>query len=206
MSPTPVYLYVTDTFADWEPGYAIAHILKPSWQRTPGRYTVRTVSATDSPVTSMGGMRVLPDTTLAEISPAASAMLILPGGETWDDAASHREVLATARAFLDAGTPVAAICGATYGLAVAGLLEGREHTSSAAGYLASSGYAAGYLYRDAPAVTDRGLITAGSIDPVPFATHIFAALELYEPRVLEAWSGLFTTGDEKYFAALAAAA
>jgi putative intracellular protease/amidase len=206
MPATPVYLYVTDTLADWEPGYAIAHIRKPSWQRTPGRYTVRTVGATAAPVTTMGGVRILPDTTLAEISPETSAMLILPGAETWHDAAAHAEVLATARAFLDGGTPVAAICGATYALAAAGLLDGREHTSSAPGYLASSGYGAGDLYREEPVVTDGALITAGSADPVDFATHIFAALELYEPHVLDAWHGLFTTGEEKHFAALAAAA
>jgi putative intracellular protease/amidase len=202
----PVHLYVTDTLADWEPAYAIAHIVKPSWPRTPGRYTVRTVGATGAPVMTMGGVRIVPDTTLAKISPETSAMLILPGAETWDDAAAHAEALATARAFLDAGTPVAAICGATYGLAAAGLLDDRAHTSSAAVYLASSGYRAGQLYREEPAVTDRGLITAGATHPVDFAAHIFTALELYEPHVLDAWRGLYTTGDEKHFAVLAAAA
>jgi putative intracellular protease/amidase len=206
MPTTPVYLYVTDTLADWEPGYAIAHIRKPSWQRTPGRYTVRTVGATAAPVTTMGGVRILPDTRLAEISPETSAMLILPGAETWHDPAMHTEMLATARAFLDGGTPVAAICGATYALAAAGLLEGREHTSSAAGYLASSGYGAGDLYREEPVVTDGALITAGTTEAVEFAAQIFSALELYEPYVLDAWRALFTTGEEKYYAALAAAA
>src|SRR5215469_5637307 len=86
MAPRPIYLYVTEGFADWEPSFAIAHISKPSWQRAPGQYVVRTVAASTEPVTSMGGMRVVPDATLAEISPESSAMLMLVGADTWDDA------------------------------------------------------------------------------------------------------------------------
>lgn len=203
MGPLPVHIYVTDTQADWEAGHAIAHIVKPAHQRTPGRYTMRTVAADIEPVTTMGGMRILPDATVAELSPETSAMLILVGADTWDDAAKHTEVLSAARDFLRAGTPVAAICGATYGLAAAGLLDDREHTSNAAMYLASSGYRGAHLYRDAPAVTDRGLITASGCFPVEFAAHIFAALDLYEPHVLEAWRGLYTTGGMEHYMVLA---
>jgi putative intracellular protease/amidase len=205
MEAQPVHLYVTDTYADWEPAYAVAHIQKPDWQRRPGRYAVRTVAAADAPVVSMGGLRIVPGTTLAELAPDESAMLILPGAETWDSAA-HEGVLDTARAFLDAGTPVAAICGATYGLARAGLLDDRAHTSNAADYLAASGYAGRDLYREELAVTDRGLVTASGTHPVDFAAQIFAQLGLYEPHVLDAWHGLYTTGDPEHYAVLAAAA
>jgi putative intracellular protease/amidase len=205
MSATTVHLYVTDTMADWEAAYATSHIRKPSWQRTPGRYTVRTVGATTEPITTTGGLTIVPDETLDQVTPERSAMLVLSGGETWDDADRHAAVLAKARELLDAGTPVAAICGATFALAAAGFLDDREHTSNAPQFLAMSGYAGQDLYRDEPAVTDRGLITASGTQPVDFAAHIFAALNLYEPEILAAWHGLYTTGDAKHFAVLAAA-
>ena len=132
-------------------------------------------------------------------------MLILPGAETWFDTERHADVVTLARRFLAVGTPVAAICGATYGLAAAGLLDDRAHTSDSRSFLAVSGYAGGDRYRAQPAVTDRGLITASGVFPVPFALHIFAALDLYEPEVLDAWEGLFTTGEEVHYATLAAA-
>jgi putative intracellular protease/amidase len=205
MAVRPVHVYVTDTMADWELGHAIAHIAKPSWQRAPGRYEVRTIAGTTDPVRTMGGVRIVPDTTFDEVSPASSAMLMLPGAETWADAAAHADAIETARAFLEEGTPVAAICGATYGLAAAGLLDERIHTSNAAIYLASSGYGGARHYRRQPAVTDRGLITASGCHPVEFAVEVFTALDLYEPAVLEAWHGLYTTGDERHYAVLAAA-
>ena len=205
MTAQPVHLYVTDTMADWEPAYATAHIRKPSWQRTPGRYTVRTVGATLEPITTMGGLELTPEETFDQVTPEHSAMLVLAGADTWGDADRHAAVIAKAHEFLDAGTPVAAICGATLGLAVAGILDDREHTSNAPVFLAMSGYAGGDLYRHEPAVTDRGLITASGTQPVDFATHIFAALDLYEPHILAAWHGLYTTGEERHFAVLAAA-
>jgi hypothetical protein len=37
-----------------------------------------------------------------------------------------------------------------------------------------------------------------------FAYHICKRLDLYEDRVLDAWYGLFKTGDAKYYAELVA--
>lgn len=199
-----VYLYVTDTMADWEPGHAIAHIVKPDWQREPGRFVVRTVGASLDPIRTMGGVTILPDTTFDQVDPAGAAMLILTGADTWHLPDQHRAALTTTTAFLDAGVPVAAICGATFGLAAAGILDDHDHTSNAAEYLAMSGYAGGSRFQQVKAINDRGLITASGTNPVDFATAIFAALDLYEPHVLEAWHGLYTTGEAKYYEVLAA--
>jgi putative intracellular protease/amidase len=193
-----VHLAVYDTLADWEPGYAVAALNKPLWHRTPGRFAVTTVGSTTDPVTTAGGVRVLPDMALADLRPTDSAMLILPGNDIWDGEA-FVPFAAKAREFLDAGVPVAAICGATGGLALAGLLDDRAHTSNAAEFLAGLGYAGGHLYRDEPAVTDRDLITASATAPVDFARAIVARLEVFEPGVLDSWYKLYGRQDPAGF-------
>jgi len=109
-----------------------------------------------------------------------------------------------ARSFLGAGVPVAAICGATAGLARGGLLDHRRHTSNASEYLAATGYPGGSHYEAAPAVTDGDLITAAGTAPVDFACHIFRRLEVFTPQVLESWYLLFKTGDSEHYEALVA--
>jgi putative intracellular protease/amidase len=195
----PVYLYVLDTLADWEPGFAIAGINSPQFGAP--RYHVRTMSLGGRPVTTAGGLRIQPDLALEDVTPEGAAMLILPGGDSWDEGANG-EAVEAARAFLDRGVPVAAICGATAGLARGGLLDERAHTSNAREYLAATGYAGGAHYRDEPVVTDRDIITASSLAPLEFARAIFQRLDVYEPRVLDAWYGLFSTRRPEYFAAL----
>lgn len=197
-----VHLAVYDALADWEIGYAVANINTPVWHDAD--YEVVTVAETLEPVTTMGGLRIQPAQALAELEPAGSRMLILPGAGTWDTG-GNRPFAAMARRFLDAGVPVAAICGGTFGLAAEGLLDGRAHTSSAPEYLAASGYRGAAGYRDEPAVTDGDLITAGPASPVEFARHIFARLGLMPPQVLGPWYGLFSTGEARYFSDLVAA-
>lgn len=193
-----VHVAAYDTFADWEIGYAIAHINKPPWHKRPGRFAVATVGATRSPITTMGGMRVVPDTTLDEVGPQHSAMLILAGNDIWNTE-QFTPFAEKAREFLYAGVPVAAICGATGGLALAGLLDDREHTSNAADFLNGVGYAGGHLYRDEPAVTDRDLITGSANAPVEFAREILERLEVFEPNVLASWFKLYGRRDPAGF-------
>ncbi|HEY8527700.1 MAG TPA: DJ-1/PfpI family protein [Acidimicrobiales bacterium] len=205
MTTQTVHLAIYDGLSDWEAGYATAHINGPLFQRHPDRYRVATVAEGPEPVTTMGGLRIVPDLVLDELRPADSAMLILPGATTWDSG-GNAAFARTARAFLDAGVPVAAICGATAGLAAAGVLDGRDHTSNAAEYLAATGYAGADRYRDEPAVTDGDLITASGVAPVEFARAIFRRLDLYEPAVLDAWTKLYGQGDPEGYAELMAAA
>jgi hypothetical protein len=49
------------------------------------------------------------------------------------------------------------------------------------------------------------VITAGPTEPVAFAREVFAALDLYEPEVLEAWVRLFADSDASAFPVLMAA-
>lgn len=201
MSKETVHCYVFDTLADWEHGFAVSGINNTQFHRVPGRWRVQTVAPRRDPVATAGGVRIIPDMTLDELSPSQSSMLILPGGDTWDEG-GNTEAVEKAREFLASGVPVAAICGATAGLARGGLLDERRHTSNAREYLAATGYRGGALYQDEPAVTDGDLITAASMAPLEFAYHIYRRLDLYAPDVLEAWYGLFSTRKPEYFAEL----
>ncbi|GGK52127.1 type 1 glutamine amidotransferase family protein [Nocardia camponoti] len=201
MATETVHLAVYDTLADWETGAATAHIANPQWQREPGRYQVRTVGLTAEPITTKGGMRVTPDVVLTDLDPADSAMLILPGADTWDSG-ELKPFADKATEFVAAGVPVAGICGATFGLASAGLLDDRRHTSNALEYLAMSGYSGARHYVEADAVTDGDVITANSMSPFEFAREVFARLDLYEPETLAAWYQLFGQKDPAGFFAL----
>lgn len=205
MKQQDVYLFVFDSLSDWEPSYAVAGINNPQFQLNPGRYRVRTVSLRSASILTIGGIRIEPDLMLDSISPKNSAMLILPGGSAWDSG-QNMEAVDAAGEFLDSGVPVAAICGATAGLARGGLLDHRRHTSNARDYLAATQYRGALLYNDSSAVTDDNLITASGIAPVDFARHIFHHLNLYRSPVLDAWYGLYKTGQPEYFDALMQAA
>jgi putative intracellular protease/amidase len=204
MEAKTVHLFVFDGMADWEAAFAIAGINNPEFQLHPGSFRVATVSAAGGTITTIGGVRIEPDGLLDEVAPETSAMLILPGGQSWERG-GNQEAIEKAKEFLQAGMPVAAICAATLALARAGLLEGREHTSNAPEYIAYSGYGGAAHYLNEPAVTDGALITASGVAPVDFAYHIFRVLGLYSEAALEAWYALFRNGDaSKYYALVAA--
>ncbi|NBM20672.1 DJ-1/PfpI family protein [Streptomyces sp. GC420] len=200
MNRKPVHIAVYDTLADWETGHATAELGRNGWE-------TRTVAADPArPVTTMGGLRVQPDLGLDGVRPRDSSLLILTGAGLWDTGDELAPFARKAREFLAAGVPVAAICGATAGLAREGLLDDRRHTSAAAGYLAASGYKGGERYVETDAVTDpSGLITAGPTEPVAFAREVLALLGVYEGEVLDAWYRLFHDSDAAAYEILAAA-
>ncbi|RZL09339.1 MAG: glutamine amidotransferase [Rubrivivax sp.] len=207
MSDSTVHVYVFEGFADWEPAFATAGIHQPDFQREPGRWQVKTVGASPSAtVRSLGGLTVLPDLALDDLDPEHSRMLILPGGTGWEDRPDrHMPAVALALDFLARGVPVAAICGATAGLARAGALDERAHTSNALAYLKGTAYAGAAHYRDEPAVLDADLITAGGMASLEFAREIFQLLRIYDAEVLEAWYQLNKTGRSEFFARMARA-
>jgi putative intracellular protease/amidase len=196
------HVAVYDTLADWEVGHLLAELR--TGRMTGAPFDVVTVAEAPDPVTTMGGVRLLPDALLADLDPAGGDLLVLPGADLWD-AGGGAGFAAAAGRFLAAGVPVAAICGATAGLARAGLLDHRRHTSAAAEYLAMTGYAGGAHYVDERAVVDGDLITAGPQSPVQFARATMSRLGLASPKLLDAYEGVFHRADPAAFAALTAA-
>jgi putative intracellular protease/amidase len=197
-----IHVSLYDSLADWEIGHLLAELCTGRFTGTP--FEVVTVAETTEPITTMGGVRMLPDIALDALDPADSALLVLPGADLWDAGGGER-FAAAARRFLDAGVPVAAICGATAGLARAGLLDTRRHTSAAAEYLAATGYAGGEYYVEARAVADGDVITAGPQSPVQFARAVLEHLGLASAGKLDAYEAVFDRGDASAYPALMAA-
>jgi putative intracellular protease/amidase len=199
MENRTAHLALYDGAAEMEVGHLLGELHTGRFTGT--SFDLVTVAESRQPITSMGGVRIVPDALLAELEPADSDLLVMPGAEMWD-AGGGEPFAAVAGRFLDAGVPVAAICGATAGLARAGLLDSRSHTSASAAYLAMTGYAGAERYMDQRAVIDGDLITAGPQSPVQFARATLERLGLADERTLEAYEALFDRGDLAAFPVL----
>jgi len=192
--------------ADCEPGHVLAELRSGRYLMDPSRrYDVVPCGLTMDPVSTMGGLPLTPEIRFSEIRPETGDVVILPGADIWLDP-GQKPVITKIRTLLDRGILVAAICGATMGLANAGLLDKRPHTSNdlMALNMFCPGYKGEEFYRNEPAVTDGNLITASGLAPVEFAYHIFRKLDVMTPGTLDAWHGLFTTRKPEYFHALLA--
>ncbi|OEH92604.1 type 1 glutamine amidotransferase family protein [Bacillus solimangrovi] len=198
---TTVYLYAFDTMADWEYGYLIAEL-------NTGRYfkkdlaplQVVTVGMNTEIVTTMGGLNIKPDISVNECNLKSDDLLILPGGDTWEEHI-HQPILEKASEALKLGTIVAAICGATAGLANGGYLDCKKHTSNDLEYLkmVCPNYKGEKNYEIGPVVSDGNLITASGIAPLEFALEVLQKLDVFEPDSYHAWYNLNKTHQPEYF-------
>lgn len=196
-----VYVYALDTMADWEIGYVAAELNSGRFFKkdAPG-VTVKTAGISRSPVKTMGGLTIIPDCVVDDIAVSEKSVLLLPGGNTWDDP-KHSSVVRKAAELLSAGGTACAICGATVALAHAGLLDGRPHTSNGAGFLDMfcPGYKGQSLYVDKLSVADGNLITASGTGALLWAKQIIEHLGVFRPDTLEAWYAYYSTGEARHF-------
>lgn len=164
-------------FADWEPALLMAA----------ARYylgcEVLTASPDGQPVVSMGGLKVTPDISFAEIDPKRFDALVIPGGYAWEKGEAF-DFTELARDFHAMGKVVAAICAAASALAAAGILDDVAHTgNSLAAHRKYPGYQGAQHYRDQPrAVCDKGVVTAPGSAPDTFAMEVLKALDLWTPE------------------------
>jgi hypothetical protein len=90
------------------------------------------------------------------------------------------------------------------GLAKAGLLDNRPHTSNDLGFLKSvcPTYSGDKFYLQEEAVLGDKLITASGIVPLEFAREVLKELDVFSSETLEAWYKLYTTHEPQYFYAM----
>jgi putative intracellular protease/amidase len=186
---TTVHLFVFDGLADWEPAHALCEL------RRSGKFDVLTVGLTRQMTTTMAGLKVVPDLMLDEVKPEGSGLLVLPGGDMWQEQ-SQPEVETLLRRFHEREVTIAAICGATLEIARAGLTRGIRHTSNALSYLKSMvpDYRDEAFYVDELAISDQAIVTASGLGSVEFAREIFRLLNLYDEADLHTWYDMFKNG------------
>ncbi|MEN2467732.1 type 1 glutamine amidotransferase family protein [Ornithinibacillus sp. JPR2-1] len=195
------YLYVFNTMSDWEYGYLIAEL-------NSGRYfkkglaplEVVTIGMNKEVISTMGGLSIKPDITLYECNLQGGELLILPGGTTWSEKI-HQPILRKIGDAIELGTIIAAICGATEGLANMGYLDSRKHTSNDLEYLkmVCPNYNGDNFYEMSPVVTDTNLITASGVAPLEFANEVLKKLDVFAPDTLDSWYKLNKTHKPEHF-------
>ncbi|ENY8954022.1 TPA: glutamine amidotransferase [Clostridioides difficile] len=201
MKNRKVYMYVFDTMSDWEVAYLTAEL-------NTGRYfkkglkplKVITVGIDKNPIITMGGLKVLPEITVDEFNMESKDLLILPGGNTWLSM-NHEIILEKVKEALIQDSIVAAICGATLGLAKKGLLDVRNHTSNDLEFLKMviPNYSGEKYYKTESVVSDENLVTASGIAPLEFTFQVLKLLDVFESEALNSWLNLYKTHGSKYF-------
>lgn len=184
-----IYVYLFEGFSDWEIAYVTPEIKKNE------EYELVYFTSDGSSALSMGGLNVLPSTSLTEIDASEIDMLILPGGTAWEEG-KNREIDKLVNTLAEGGKTVAAICAATTYLGKLGLLDNVQHTSNDVNYLKAivPEYKGDSNYVNSFAVTGDNIITANGIGAIEFACEIFKKLGLYSDEALENWFQLFKNG------------
>jgi putative intracellular protease/amidase len=201
-----IYMVVLDTLADWEIGYLTAELNSKRMMSGPvAECDIVKVGLTAAPIATMGGIVIKPDMTYDAVRMEAEDLLLMPGADKWQ-APECAPLLDFARDLIVRGYRVAAICGATIGLAQAGALNDRQHTSNDKGYLKTvcPGYTGEQRYVDSPVVRDGNLITASGLAPLEFSYEVMKMLGLFRPETVEAWYQLYSTREPQYYEALVA--
>ncbi|NCB27571.1 MAG: hypothetical protein EOM62_19280 [Bacteroidia bacterium] len=92
---------VTDTLADWECGYVLAELHSGRYLKNPdSRYDLVLCGRTMDPITTMGGLRMVPKVLFQDIRPGAGDLVLLPGADTWLDPV-QAPIIETVRMLLD---------------------------------------------------------------------------------------------------------
>lgn len=201
-----LYLVVVETMADWEIAYLTAELHSRRFFADPTMdFSLLKVGLTHDAIESMGGVSYTPDVTLDAVELQKGDVLLLPGADVWD-APQAKPILEFARDSLDQGHQVAAICGATVGLASVGALDTRRHTSNDLGLLkqACPGYRGEVLYRKEAAVRGDNLITATGLAPLEFSYEVLKMLKVWRPETTRAWYRLHKTRQERWYHELVA--
>lgn len=195
MKKEEILFVLLNEFADWEGTYIATSLnlgVKPG---RPTNYTVRTLSVTKEPVTSIGGFKILPDYDLNTL-PENHAGLVLIGGMSWFTPEAAQLVPIVEKA-IGENKLVAGICNASVFLGANGYLNNAKHTSNGLDYLkqyAGEKYTGEAYYINKQAVKDGNIVTANGTAPLEFCREILYALKADTPEIIEEAYRFYTNG------------
>ncbi len=186
MSNEILYILLPD-FAAHEMVYLMEAISSDEQQLKPDpKYVNRIVAPSAEPVTAIGGFRVMPDYTLADM-PDDYAVLVLVGGYGWLTPAAD-EVVPVVRKAVEDGKIVGAICNGASFMARAGFLNNVRHTGNGLDQLRLWGgdsYTNPEGYEHLQAVADGRIVTANGSGVLEFTRELLLLLENDTPERIE---------------------
>ena len=185
-----VLILLSEPFADWEAAYICPELNKLE------DYEIKTVSLSKAPVTSMGGLKIVPDYDISDIPEDINIkLLLIPGGLGWDNA-EYKKYCGIIRHCLENNILTAAICNGVTFLADNGFLDSRRHTGNTVEYLKQNapGYKGDKEYVESQSLIYENLITANGSAAVEFSRDILKKLNILPPEKLEFWYNMFKKG------------
>lgn len=176
-------LYVIlEQWADWE----LAYVSSAVNMLGGGAFENKVVSLAKDAVTSIGGIRCLPDYDVQGV-PADYDALILIGGMSW-----RNECALQVRPLVDdcvkKGKVLGAICDACRFLGSVGALNGARHTANDVRELkqcAEYKNEQGFVHRQA--VSDKHIVTANGTAALEFAQELLRALSVAPEAQIKGW-------------------
>ena len=186
-----VLLALLEQYADWEAAYVSAaiHMLGQ------GKFVVKTVSLSEDPVTSIGGMRAVADYTVGSAPKDYDALLLI-GGLCWREERAQ-QMIPLVEHCVKRGKVLGGICDAAAFLASIGVLDSVKHTGNRLSALQEwkgTKYKGAENYQAKQAVFDRNIITANGSAPLEFAREVLTALHVAEEAMIEDWYVLHKLG------------
>lgn len=183
------YLFLFEGFADWEPAIVTAGL------NTYSDFEIRTFSVDGKSVKSMGNLTINPDLRLEDVNISDFDLIILPGGNKWEEG-GNTEISQLIKNTFNNGKTIAAICAATTFLAKLGIYSHINHTSNGLDYLKKQvpGYAGDSRYINEPCVMDKNVITANGAAMIEFAYNIFERFGIMKNEELVWWLNLYKSG------------
>lgn len=178
-------------------GKRVAILIAPNFQDEEGTEPARFWSERGAEITYIGPAKgpvqgkhgreeVEVQKTPDEVSPDDFDLLYVPGGAAPETLRLDERILEFTRRFFDEGKPVAAICHGPQVFISAKVLAGRTVTCYAG--IRDDVQMAGALYRDAPVVVDKNLVTSRVPADIPALSQAVAELlagEAEEPEESE---------------------